>query len=52
MALLSPGDQFPALTVALAGGGTLQLPDAIGRLVPDDVTGMVRYIREHAMVGA
>jgi peroxiredoxin len=29
MALLSPGDQFPALTVALAGGGTLQLPDAL-----------------------
>ncbi len=28
MALLSPGDQFPALTVALAGG-TLQLPDAL-----------------------
>jgi peroxiredoxin len=29
LALLSPGDQFPALTVALAGGGTLQLPDAL-----------------------
>ena len=29
MALLSPGDQFPALTVTLAGGGTLQLPDAL-----------------------
>ena len=25
--LLRPGDQFPALTVALAGGGTLRLPD-------------------------
>ena len=29
MALLSPGDQFPALTVTLAAGGTLQLPDAL-----------------------
>ena len=29
MGLLSPGDQFPALTVTLAGGGTLQLPDAL-----------------------
>jgi peroxiredoxin len=29
LALLSPGDQFPALTVTLAGGGTLQLPDAL-----------------------
>jgi len=29
LALLSPGDQFPALTVTLAGGGTVQLPDAL-----------------------
>jgi peroxiredoxin len=29
MALLHPGDKFPALTVALAGGGSLQLPDAL-----------------------
>jgi len=29
LALLSPGDQFPALTVTLAAGGTLQLPDAL-----------------------
>jgi peroxiredoxin len=29
LALLSPGDQCPALTVTLAGGGTLQLPDAL-----------------------
>jgi len=29
LALLSPGDQFPALTVTLAGGGTLPLPDAL-----------------------
>jgi peroxiredoxin len=27
-ALLHPGDRFPALTVALPGGDTLQLPDA------------------------
>jgi peroxiredoxin len=25
--LLHPGDQFPALTLALAGGGTLRVPD-------------------------
>ena len=25
---------------------------AIGRLVPDDVTGMIRYIGEHATAGA
>ena len=29
MALLHPGDKFPALTAALAGGGSLQLPDAL-----------------------
>ena len=29
MALLHPGDKFPALTVALPGGGSLQLPDAL-----------------------
>jgi peroxiredoxin len=29
VALLSPGDEFPALTVALPGGGTLRLPDAL-----------------------
>lgn len=28
MTLLHPGDKFPALTVALPGGDTLQLPDA------------------------
>jgi peroxiredoxin len=28
MALLHPGDKFPALTVALPDGGSLQLPDA------------------------
>jgi peroxiredoxin len=28
MALLHPGDKFPALAVALPGGGGLQLPDA------------------------
>jgi peroxiredoxin len=27
--LLHPGDPFPALTVALAGGSTLRLPDAL-----------------------
>ncbi|HEY2304584.1 MAG TPA: redoxin domain-containing protein, partial [Streptosporangiaceae bacterium] len=25
--LLHPGDRFPALTLALTGGGTLRLPD-------------------------
>ena len=29
MALLHPGDKFPALTVAQVGGGSLQLPDAL-----------------------
>ena len=29
MVLLHPGDKFPALTVALAAGGFLQLPDAL-----------------------
>lgn len=29
MTLLHPGDKFPALTVALPGGDTLQLPDAL-----------------------
>lgn len=29
MPLLYPGDRFPALTVKLPGGGTLDLPDAL-----------------------
>ncbi len=29
MTLLNPGDQFPTLTVALPGGDTLSLPDAL-----------------------
>ena len=29
MTLLHPGDKFPALTVALPGGDSLQLPDAL-----------------------
>ena len=29
MALLHPGDKFPALSVAQVGGGSLQLPDAL-----------------------
>ncbi len=29
MALLHPGDKFPALTVAQVGGGFLQLPDVL-----------------------
>jgi len=28
MTLLHPGDKFPALTIAQAGGGSQQLPDA------------------------
>ena len=47
------GDLFPALTVNLPAG--LRFPvghsadaDAIGRLVPQDVVGLVRYLREHA----
>jgi peroxiredoxin len=30
MALLHPGDKFPALTLTVPGGGTLQLPDWLG----------------------
>ncbi|WP_433296925.1 peroxiredoxin family protein [Pseudonocardia sp. CA-142604] len=29
MTLLKPGDKFPSLSVEVAGGGTLQLPDAL-----------------------
>jgi peroxiredoxin len=29
MALLNPGDEFPALTLNLAGGGTLDVPSAL-----------------------
>ncbi|SCE65511.1 Peroxiredoxin [Micromonospora coriariae] len=29
MSLLRPGDQFPALTLSLPGGETLQVPDAL-----------------------
>src|SRR5450432_3944312 len=29
MALLHPGEKFPALTVALPGGGSLRLPEAL-----------------------
>ena len=29
MTLLHPGDKFPALTVALPGGDSLQLPDVL-----------------------
>jgi len=29
MTVLSPGDEFPALTVALRGGETLELPEAL-----------------------
>ena len=29
MTLLHPGDKFPVLTVALPGGDSLQLPDAL-----------------------
>jgi peroxiredoxin len=40
MALLHPGDKFPALTVARAGGGSLQLPDAL-----DGQFGVVLFYR-------
>lgn len=29
MTLLNPGDQFPALTLTLVGGGTLEVPSAL-----------------------
>ena len=40
MALLHPGDKFPALTVAQVGGGSLQLPDAL-----DGQFGVVLFYR-------
>jgi peroxiredoxin len=40
MTVLQPGDQFPSLTVALPGGRTLRLPDALaGRF------GVILYYR-------
>ena len=40
MTVLQPGDPFPSLTVALPGGRTLRLPDALtGRF------GVVLYYR-------
>jgi hypothetical protein len=48
MALLHPGDKFPALTVAQAGGGSLQLPDALGGDFGVVLFGLIRYLRAHA----
>jgi len=62
MPLLNPGDPFPRLTMNVLGGGTLTVPDAfagdfaavlfyrgaIGRLTPEDVIGLVGYLREHS----
>jgi hypothetical protein len=39
MTRLNPGDTFPSLTITPVG--------AIGRLVPDDVIGLVKYVRDH-----
>lgn len=40
MALLHPGDKFPSLNVALPGGGSLRLPDAL-----QDHYGVVLFYR-------
>lgn len=50
MSLLHPGDTFPELMLTVPGGTTVS--EAIGRLVPDDVAGLVRYAREHAATSA
>jgi hypothetical protein len=63
MPLLNPGDPFPRLMITATDGQALTVPDAfagdfavvlfyrgacaIGRLVPDDVVGLVHYLREH-----
>jgi hypothetical protein len=66
MPLLYPGDTFPELTLTVPGGqstGFVINPQgkvvvsvyssgAIGRLVPDDVAGLVRYVREHTPASA
>ena len=44
---LHPGDTFPLLTITPADGQPLELPGAIGRLVPEDVIGPIKYVREH-----
>ena len=49
MTLLDSGDRFSALTINLAHGETIS--GAIGRLVPEDVIGLVGYLREHAAAG-
>jgi hypothetical protein len=50
MTVPQPGDPFPSLTVALPGGRVIvsvYSSGAIGRLVPQDVTGLAGYLREH-----
>lgn len=48
---LHPGDVFPELTVQLTDRRSLVVPEefyssgAIGRLVPDDVVGLIRHVR-------
>jgi hypothetical protein len=51
MPLLSPADSFPALSPTPPGGQVVvsaYCSGAIGRLVPDDMIGLVRYLRENA----
>ena len=48
MPLLHPGDTFPRLTLNTPGAQAIEVPGAIGRLVPEDVTGLVGYLRAHA----
>jgi hypothetical protein len=44
MTLLHPGDPFPGGRVVVS----VYSSGAIGRLVPQDVAGLIRYLREHA----
>lgn len=44
---ITHGAARPRLSLAVAGGRTVAVPDAFddGRLVPEDVLGLVRYVR-------
>jgi hypothetical protein len=54
MTVLDLGDRFPTVTINLADGKTIKLPEALagamGQLVPEDVIGLIGSLREHAAV--
>jgi hypothetical protein len=49
MTLLAPGDQSTGFVLDPTGSVIVSVysSGAIGRLVPDDVVGLIRYTREH-----